>query len=346
MALNRYALLAAATGMIALSSVPGYAREANINLLSKPGVLIGASAGVPPPGIYMFNQVFTFQGNLAGNGVNTTLGGNTHVGVQGAVDVQGFLFVPGWTFLGATYDALVVQPFVMDSVGNFSGALGPVASVQQAGMFNTYLVPGELSWMNIANTGLAVKVGLGIYTPDGTVNGVLGTGSVGLPFWTFQPEVIVSYLKDGWNLSAAIYEEINTRNTVSNYRSGNILHADFTATKTIGKWTLGPVAYYWGQVTDDSCNSSCLYPLGTLTSYQRTNIWAVGGLLGYNFGPAAVSVWATQEVSAKASNAAAVAATGRDFSVVPQGLTVFGTLSYRLWGPDEEAKPVSKLFHK
>ena len=40
-----------------------------------------------------------------------------HNGVQAAVDVQGFLFVPGWTFLGATYDAVLVQPFVMASVG-------------------------------------------------------------------------------------------------------------------------------------------------------------------------------------------------------------------------------------
>src|SRR5262249_13104482 len=236
MAFNRYALLAAAAGMIALSSAPGYAYEADVNVRSKPGVLIGASAGVPPPGIYMFNQVFTSQGNLAGPGVKTALGGNTHVGVQAAVDVQGFLFVPGWTFLGATYDALVVQPFVMDSLGS------PV-NVQQAGVFNTYIVPGELAWQNILDTGIAIKTGLGIYVPVGPTAGGFGTGNVGSPFWTFQPEFIVSYLKDGWNLSAAVYAEINTRNTVSNYTSGTILHADFTATKTIGKWTLGPVAY-------------------------------------------------------------------------------------------------------
>ena len=48
--------------------------------------------------------------------------------------------------------------------------------------------------------------------------------------------------------------------------------------------------------------------------------------------------------SAKASNAPAVAATGADFSLVPQGLTVFGTLSYRLWGPDESPKPA--MLHK
>lgn len=349
MALNRYALLAAAAGMIALSSTPGYAVEAGFLEKTKAGALIGASAGVPPPGVYMFNQVFTYQANLTGPGVQTVLGGNTHVGVQAAVDVQGFLFVPGWTFLGATYDAVFVQPFVMDSVGSANGGLGPIAASQAAGMFNSYIVPVELAWQNIGNSGFAIKTGLGIYVPDGTVTGINGTGNVGAPYWTFQPEVILSYLKDGWNLSAAIYEEFNTRNTVSNYRSGSILHADFTATKTIGKWTLGPVAYYRGQVTDDSCSSvSCLAsnPTGTLLNPQRYDIWAVGGLLGYNFGPAALSVWATQEVSAKTKNPAAVAATGSDFSLSGQGMTVFATLSYRLWGPDEEAAAPAKIFHK
>ena len=64
MALNRYTLLAAAAGMIALSSAPGYAREAGDLISTKPGALIGASAGVPPPGVYMFNQDFTVQANL------------------------------------------------------------------------------------------------------------------------------------------------------------------------------------------------------------------------------------------------------------------------------------------
>lgn len=354
MALNRYALLAAA-GMIALTSAPGYAFEAGGGAKTKPGALIGASAGVPPPGIYMFNQIFTYDSNLTGPGVKPVLNGNTHVGVQVNADVQGFLFVPGWTFLGATYDAVVVQPFVQQSVGN--SVLGPnlggtsSPGSQSAGMFNTYLVPVELAWNNIGGTGLGVKTGLGMYVPDGTTTGVLGTGNVGAPYWTFQPEIIISYLKDGWNLSAAIYAEINTRNTISNYQSGTLLHADFTATKTIGKWTLGPVAYYVGQVSDDSCSSiSCLAanPTGTLLSAQRTDVWAVGGLLGYNFGPAAVSVWATQEVSAKASNnnPAAAALAGSDPALTTKGLTVFGTLSYRLWGPDEEAQPVQKMFHK
>jgi hypothetical protein len=47
------------------------------------------------------------------------------------------------------------------------------------------------------------------------------------------------------------YGEIYTKSTVTQYRSGDILHAEFTATKTIGMWTAGPVADYVGQVSDD-----------------------------------------------------------------------------------------------
>ena len=69
---------------------------------------------------------------------------------------------------------------------------------------------------------------------------------------------------------------------------------------------------------------------------------AVGGLLEYNFGPASASVWATQEVLANARNAAVPVST--DGSLITQGMTVFFTLSYRLWAPEEPPKPA--LFHK
>jgi hypothetical protein len=338
MKFNFKALLAAA-GVAAFAFSPANAYENGTPWQSKPGVFIGSSAGVPPPGIYMFNQVFTYQTNYVGPGVNTALGGNTKVGVQAAVDVQGFLFVPGWTFLGATYDAVIVQPFEMASFGQ------PV-NVQASGVHNTYIVPVELSW-KLGTSGFAVKTGLGIYAPTGTVQGPAGMSNVGDPYWTFQPEVIVSYLKDGWNLSGAFYAEFNTANSRDNYTQGDIFHADFTFTKTIGKWTFGPVAYYYAQVSDDKCPigvCTAINPTGILLNPQRFQIWAVGGLLEYNFGPASFSVWATQEVSTKVSNAAAVAQTGQDFSFIHQGSTVLATVSYRLWAPEEPTKP--SMYHK
>src|SRR6202789_4205061 len=205
------ALLAAA-GIAAFAVSPAYCRE-EINPATQPGVLIGASAGVPPPGIYMFNQVFTDQNNLSGPGT----GGKTNIGLHANVDVQGFLFVPGWAFLGATYDAVIVQPFVDLAVSNPSLGINTL----QSGMFNTYLVPGELSW-KLGTSGFAFKTGLGIYVPTGTETGALKLGNVGAPYYTFQPEAILSYLGNGYNLSVAVYEEFNTQNQVTHYTSGNI----------------------------------------------------------------------------------------------------------------------------
>src|SRR5271163_4978370 len=98
MKLNSNALLAAA-GVIALSWSPAHALEPGAAAQTKAGILIGASAGVPPPGIYMIDQEFTYQANLAGPG---TAGATGKTGVHAEVDVQAFLFVPGWTFLGGT----------------------------------------------------------------------------------------------------------------------------------------------------------------------------------------------------------------------------------------------------
>ncbi len=336
--------LLAAAGLAAFAFSPANAYEAGTpGWASKPGVLIGSSSGVPPPGIYMFNQVFTYQTNLVGPGT-TTLGLGSHNGVAAAVDVQGFLFVPGWTFLGATYDAVIVFPFIMASISNpIASLINPLLPANVAGMHNTYFTPFELSWNKIGGTGFGVKTGLGIYAPDGTIQGPFGLGNVGAPYWTFQPELILSYLGGGYNLSVALYEEFNTRNTVTNYTSGDVFHADFTATKSFGKWTIGPVAYYVGQVSDDSCTAPCkTFGGSTLGNAQRFNIWAVGGLVEYNFGPASFSVWATQEVSANARNAAVPLAA--DASLITQGATVFATLSYRIWAPEEPAKPA--MFHK
>src|ERR1700756_2881602 len=121
------ALLAAA-GVAAFALSPANAYEGGVAWQSKPGVLIGASAGVPPPGIYMFNQVFTYQTNIVGPLTNLP-GLQGKNGVQAAVDVQGFLFVPGWTFLGAPYGAVVVSPFGMVSVGQPLSLSPPVVDM-------------------------------------------------------------------------------------------------------------------------------------------------------------------------------------------------------------------------
>ena len=293
--------------------------------VQKPGITLGGgTAASPPPGIYMIDQVWTFRGVVAGPG-NALLNpsGATNTGAQTAFGGAAFLFAPGWEFLGAKYTAVVIPAFVMKSVGS------PL-NVQASGMGNLYVVPGELSW-KLGDSGFFVKTGFGMYLPTGTITGVAGTGNVGRPWYTFVPQLAVSYLKDGWNFTTYLYQEMNTENSITKYRGGNVLHADFTATKSIGKWRFGPVGYYVGQVTND--RSSPYY--GNAVNVNKYDIWAAGGLIGYDFGTAALNVWALQEVSANASGGRLVG--GIDSATIPRGFSVLGSLSYRLWAPEEPA---------
>ncbi|TWB94892.1 hypothetical protein FBZ93_109332 [Bradyrhizobium macuxiense] len=318
---------------LAIACTEASAFEAGyIGSAQKPGLVLGNAAITPPAGLYMFDQAVAYSGSIVGPGAPTAAGdGKTSVHI--AAGAAGLLWVPGWTVFGATYDAVIVQPFMMLDVGS------PV-NVNPLGMHNTFLAPAELSW-KLADSGVYVKSGFGMWMPTGTTSGSNGLGNVGAPWWTFQPNLVVSYFKDGWNLTANLFEEINTASSVTGYTSGNVLHAEFTATKTIGNWTFGPVGYYVGQVSDDK--SSAFY--GGAVNLKRYDIWAAGALVGYNFGPAALSVWATHELSANVSGGTAV--PGIDSAAVSRGFTVFANLSYRLWAPDAPAPaPTRTSFRK
>ncbi len=75
-------------------------------------------------------------------------------------------------------------------------------------------------------------------------------------------------------------------------------------------------------------------------------MFALGGLVEYNFGPASFSVWATQEIAAGAASTRCFPIPYRrsDTSLITQGMTVFANLSYRIWAPEEPPKPA--MFHK
>ena len=85
-----------------------------------------------------------------------------------------------------------------------------------------------------------------------------------------------------------------------------------------------------------SDRSSAFY--GGAINVNRYNIWAAGGSVGYNFGPAALTVWATHEFSSNASGGTA-GPPGIDTASVTKGYSVFANLSFRLWAPDAPAAP-------
>jgi len=311
-------------GLIALSATAANAYEFGFpGSPTKPGVTIGAPAAAPPVGLYAFDQYFDYSAKSAG-----APGGAP--GAQVDYLSHGFVWSPGWTFLGAQYSGMLVAHYGYAQIG------GPVNLV--ASGFHNPIISNGLSW-KLGDSGFFVRAALGIYMPIGTMHGPSGLNDNGNPWWTFSPNVTVSYLKNGWNLTANIFDEINTENSYTHYRTGDILHAEFTATKEIGKWKIGPVGYYVGQVTND--RSSAYYNYGI--NSNRYDVWAAGGLIGYDFGPVAVDVWAVQEVSARAYGG-----NTAESNSVFKGLNVMAQFNYKLWSPGDDApqKPKYSGFYK
>jgi hypothetical protein len=183
----------------------------------------------------------------------------------------------------------------------------------------------------------------------------------------FEPRASLAYLGPTWHLMANLKYDINTASTghtgayqiaanlpfpagfggtplaaavagIGNgYTSGQVAWLDLTATYMIGKWELGPVAYFKWQTTADSpgggqtCASLAANPFIPVTlQCGRAINYAVGGLVGYDFGPVHLQVWATDNVF-----------TRDDFA----GWGVYTRLAFKLWGPDA-APPAKPMYTK
>lgn len=258
-----------------------------------PGVSVGSAAGaLPPPGTYFANDNVYVVG-----GVRNNSGGNVPVNVWLDVDIPSVLWVPNVQILGATYAIALVQPYVFKGV-DATGA-GGRATISN-GAFNTIVSPLNLSW-NL-NNGFFIGTGLGIYVPDGyIVHQPAGSGQVnGQPniandFWTFEPGVAISYLKDGWNLTAHAVLDLSTVDSATNYQSGDIFYLDLTAAKSVGKWTFGAGGNFTQQFTKDTVNGAVT---GNGTGNEVQHV-LLGPLVSYEFGPVSVSAKALFGVRAE-----------------------------------------------
>jgi len=190
------------------------------------------------------------------------------------VDVPILLWNPGVKVLGADYAVGIAQPF--DNV-SASGS-GITQGNAHWGNFNTVLIPGALSWTLPSDLHLATS--LAVYLDDASSspahppsNGGLGSGN---GYWTVEPTVGLSWLHDGWNLGADVHFDYNGKDDSTHYQSGNEIAVDYTATKTIGKWTFGLGAASENQLEKDEKN-------GVKQANSMVQNLSAGPIVGYAF---------------------------------------------------------------
>ncbi|NLH80533.1 MAG: transporter [Phyllobacteriaceae bacterium] len=245
-----------------------------------PGITTGIPLGPPlPEGLYMIS--------IPTYGTRTT---SPNVDLFAAAPAWIIWSTP-WTIAGGRLVFDTVTPYVDLSVRN-----GPHFS----GFGNT-LVEGQLKW-DLGN-GFFGGFQAGAHLPV--------KSDVGYDWAAFQGAVAVSYLKDGWDLSAAAAYGTGHSGLTGGPQWANL---DLTATKKFGKFEVGAVAFA-------STDLSSPY-----AGYAQQSQVAVGALVGYDFGPMNVQMKLTTDVAEHNYG-------GRD-------TRAWANIVIPLWNPKAPDKPV------
>jgi hypothetical protein len=220
----------------------------------------GSAAGVPigvnpPPGFYVSSLTGYFDATFHTD-VMPKHPSNNSLFSEGLT----FLWVPDFTFIGATYSALVNQTVIVKTISH----IPPHDQTRtQTGLVNTVISPVNLSWSLPADFYVSARFNVhlldGQYNRDDLVN-------IANNFWTFEPNVGISYLKGGFDFSVRLLYDIVTENTDSNafgsrgghYQSGNVFTGEYSVTQGFGNWRFGLTGYGVAQTNDDSARGHLL----------------------------------------------------------------------------------------
>lgn len=170
-----------------------------------------------------------------------------------------------WKVLGARVQFFFSQPVVASSLRG---------APYQSGI-GQQLLAGQLAW-DLGND-FGVSYFFGGYLPIDT------------RFLTQEASLTqrfaASYTGNGFNLTAnLLYGTFLNERSPFGVVYPDYLNLDLTATKKFGKFEVGPVAF---GSTDLATN---------VVGYRRQGQVAVGGLVGYNFGPVNVQAYLTRDV--------------------------------------------------
>ena len=180
-----------------------------------------------------------------------------------------------WELAGARVQFFLGAPY---------SAVAPQDSAWQSG-FGQPLLAGQLAWDLGNDFGLSYL--LGGYFPSQT-RFTTQTSSLTHRF-------ALSYVGNDWNLTAHLfYGHFLGDRPPPGAVYPDYMNLDLTATRNFGKWQIGAVAF-----------GSTDLPTG-VASYRPQGQIAVGGLIGYNFGPVNLQAFVTRDVIDRAAKPGAV----------------------------------------
>lgn len=243
----------------------------------------GPMAGfVPPPGIYLQNDVYFYSAKAD---VSRTFPFNGQI-VAG-IDADVWIEMPTvvWSTPLSVLNgnlALSVTPVIggpsLDFDARLTGPLGNTTAVNLNDSTFTYGDPvlsamigwhhGNFHWQ----TGVSVNVPIGDYEKNALAN-------ISFNRWAADVFGAVTWLDPtiGLDLSVAAGVTFNGENDFTQYRTGNEFHVEWSAEQHLSKQvSIGFIGYYYHQLTGDSGAGAVLGPF-------KGRTLALGGTVAFNF---------------------------------------------------------------
>lgn len=181
------------------------------------------------------------------------------------INLPSFIWATPAEVVGGRLQLIVLQPIAASSTAG---------AAYQSG-FGQTLLAAQVAWK--LGHGLNFSYLLGAYLPSQT--------RIVIQNPVLHQRFAITYNADGWNLTANFLHGtyFDTTSPTGAYYP-DFLNLDLTATKHFGKWEVGPVAF--GSTDLPTRNPA----------YARQGQFAVGGLVGYNFGPVTLQAYLTRDV--------------------------------------------------
>ena len=181
------------------------------------------------------------------------------------INLPSFVWATPVDVTGGRLQFVVLQPITASSTRGASYQSG----------FGQTLLAGQVAWK--LGHDLNFSYLLGAYLPSDT--------RIVIQNAVLHQRFAISYNGDGWNLTANfLHGTFFDTTSPSGTFYPDFLNLDLTATKHFGKWEIGPVAF--GSTDLPTTNPA----------YARQSQFAVGGLVGYNFGPVNLQAYVTRDV--------------------------------------------------
>lgn len=224
------------------------------------------SGNVPGPGFWFVNYTNYYNADSFKDNNGNTLLGSDQFEVTSLVNVFRLAYTSNYKILGGNAGVFTLLPLVYLDVKT------PAGSDTASGLGDITISP-FISW-HAKNLHWAVAIDsvlpTGAYDKDDIAN-------IGRNVYTFEPLLAVTYLADnGFELTGKFMYDFNTKNTDTDYLSGQEFHTDLFAGQHIGAWTFGLNGYYYKQVTDDELN-------GQKVKDNRGQAMALGPVIGYMY---------------------------------------------------------------